>query len=65
MKKILMFIAAMLLAVTAWATSLRCNIDESTLMWTGRTRIEWGKMLYEHKCLQNHYFWLTQEQMNQ
>lgn len=60
----MMFLAALVLAATAWATSLVCNIDNGMLFWTGRTRIEWGKMLYEHKCLQDHRFWLTQEQMD-
>jgi len=65
MKKIWMLFAALMLAASVWATSLTCSIDDSGLMWTGKTRVEWGKMLYEHRCLQGHRFWLTQEQMDQ
>lgn len=54
----------LLLAATAYATSLKCSIDDMMLMWTGKTKTEWGKLLYEHKCVNNHYYWLTQEQMN-
>lgn len=64
MKKLMLFALAMLFAISAWATSLVCNIDKMSLMWTGKTKVESGVMLYQHKCIQDHYFWLTQEQMN-
>jgi hypothetical protein len=53
------------IAATAWATTLTCNIDRTHLMWTGQTTMEWGKMLYEHECANEHYIWLTSEQMSQ
>jgi hypothetical protein len=53
------------IAATVWATTLTCNIDRTDLLWTGKTAMEWGKLLYEHKCANDHYFWLTSEQMSQ
>ena len=65
MKKLVLLVAFLLSAVAAFATTHICNIDKTSLIWTGNTRIEWGQLLYEHKCLQDHRFWLTAEQMNQ
>jgi hypothetical protein len=52
-------------AATFWATTMTCNLDGTDLMWTGQTTMEWGKLLYGHKCANGHYFWLTSEQMSQ
>jgi hypothetical protein len=65
MKKLLMIFVVLLIAVSVYAASLTCNIDRGSLMWTGRTKTDHAVLLYEHKCLYNHYFWLTSEQMNQ
>jgi hypothetical protein len=53
------------IASTAWATTLTCNIDRTPLLWTGQTTVEWGQILYGHKCANEHYFWLTSKQMSQ
>jgi hypothetical protein len=65
MKKLMLLVLAVLLAATVWATTLVCNIDKMTLVFTGKTKAEYGVLLFEHKCLNNHRFWLTSEQMNQ
>lgn len=65
MKKLMLFLFLAFLAVSAWATTMVCNVDRLSLQWTGKTKIDTGIMLFQHKCIQNHYFWLTQEQMNQ
>jgi hypothetical protein len=53
------------IASTFWATTLTCHIDRTHLMWTGQTAMEWGQLLYEHKCANEHSIWLTSEQMSQ
>ena len=63
MKKILAFLFLTFLAVSAWATTMVCNIDKMTLMFTGKTKSESGVLLFQHSCAQNHIFWLTSEQM--
>jgi hypothetical protein len=65
MKKVLMVLAMLVVAATLWATSLTCSIDDYSLIWTGKTRVDraTSKMLYQHKCINSHYYWLTSEQM--
>ena len=65
-KKLVLSVLAMLFTVSAWATSLVCSLDKMSLMWTGKIKVDTStaQMLYQHKCIQNHYFWLTQEQMD-
>jgi hypothetical protein len=65
MKKLMLMLVFMLLAVAAYATTLKCNIDGSGMYFTGKVETEWGKLLYEHVCfVGQHRFWLTAEQMN-
>jgi len=52
------------IAATTWATTLTCTIDRTHLIWTGQTAVEWGQILYEHKCVNQHCIWLTLEQMS-
>ena len=63
MKRLMLAVFLAFLAVTAWATTMICNIDKMTLFFTGKTRAEQGTLLFQHKCPQNHVFWLTSEQM--
>jgi hypothetical protein len=65
MRKVLAFLFLALLAASAWATTLLCNIDKLSLHFTGKTKSEQGILLFQHQCPQRHTFWLTQEQMNQ
>ena len=55
-------IAATLVCVAAgaFAVSATCPIDNLSMMWTGKTRVEMGKMLYEVKCVQGHTSWVVQ-----
>ena len=64
MRRLIAFLFLTFLAVSAWATTLVCNIDRGSLRWTGKTKID-QVMLFEHKCIQDHTFWLTSQQMNQ
>lgn len=65
MKKILMLLVALLITVSVWATTLTCSLDDMTLFWTGKTKVDQAtaQMLFQHKCINNHYFWLTSKQM--
>jgi len=54
------FIAALLLssfAVIAYA-AMTCSKDGTLLTWTGSTNTSGGRLLYEHKCMNGHVFWL-------
>ena len=53
-------IALVSVAVGAFAVSATCPIDNLSMMWTGKTRVEMGKMLYEVKCLNGHTSWVVQ-----
>jgi hypothetical protein len=37
----------------------RCQYDSNSLMWTGKTKTEYGKILKEYKCVTGHIYWLT------
>lgn len=59
-----MMVVALLLAVSVWASPV-CSIDDSGMYFTGKTRSEWGKLLFQHKCfIGGHIYWLTQDQMD-
>jgi hypothetical protein len=62
---LLAFALVLLTSLAAWATSLRCSIDNSSLWFTGKTRTEMGMLLWQHKCASQHIYWLTQAQMGQ
>lgn len=65
MKRLLLLLVLfVLVAASAYATSLKCSIDDLMLMWTGKSKTISGRLMYEHKCVRNHYYWLTSEQMN-
>jgi hypothetical protein len=63
MKRLMLAVLLAFLAVTAWATSVKCNIDNGALHQTGKTKVESGVMLYEHQCPSGHSFWLTAAQL--
>jgi hypothetical protein len=64
-KNIVLLVVFLACAAWAYATSLKCSIDNFNLYFTGKTRTEMGKLLYEHKCATGHTYWLTSEQTNQ
>ena len=45
---------------TAYAMNVICPIDNFSMMWTGQTQTEWGKMLYQYKCPGGHITWVVQ-----
>ena len=38
----------------------KCPICNGTMMWTGKTKTEWGKLLKEYKCPVGHIEWRSQ-----
>ena len=44
-------------AVIAYA-AMTCSQDGTLLSWTGKTNSSGGRLLYEHKCMNGHVFWL-------
>lgn len=36
-----------------------CQYDNFSLMWTGETKIEWGQLVKQYRCLSDHIYWLT------
>jgi hypothetical protein len=36
-----------------------CQYDNLPLLWTGKTDIEWGKLVKEYECAAGHTYWLT------
>lgn len=34
-----------------------CQYDGNAMIWTGKTKIEWGKLLKEYKCPIGHIEW--------
>ena len=63
-KGILMVGVLVLASTLVWATTLVCNIDQGNLIYTGHIKVESGVVLYEHRCPQQHTYWLTQQQMD-
>lgn len=54
-------IAALGLAFAAAAyANYNCPIDSSSMYFTGKTRTEMGKLLYEYKCASGHVSWVVQ-----
>ena len=47
-------------AALAYAASVKCPIDKYDMYFTGKTRTEMGKMLYQYKCPNGHIYWIVQ-----
>ena len=41
------------------SNSPSCQFDGSQMIFTGKTKVEWGKLLKEHKCPSGHIAWIT------
>lgn len=59
MKKAIIFVVFILVAAFAFAVprNHKCPICSGTMMWTGETATEWGKLLKEYKCPVGHVEW--------
>ena len=57
-RKFVIIVAVLLSLVTvAFAASFKCPSCNSSMIWTGETKIEWGKMFYLHECPAGHQYW--------
>jgi hypothetical protein len=66
MKKFLFIGVLMLICGLSFAApkSHRCPLCSSTMIWTGKTQTEWGKLVYEMKCSSGHISWEVDERSN-
>jgi len=37
----------------------KCQYDKTTLYMTGKTKVEWGKLVYLYKCAAGHRYWIA------
>lgn len=61
--KTILLISLIIVAVVAagvFGQRYTCAIDNSQMQFTGQTRVEGAKILYEYKCLQGHTAWAVQ-----
>ena len=63
MRWLLIFVLFWLLCGSL-AYSQDCPSCGFSMMWTGKTQIEWGKILRLYKCTAGHLYWQTPEQYN-
>lgn len=61
MKKlaVLFFICMISTMLFATPKSHKCPLCYGTMMWTGETKTEWGKLLKQYKCPLGHFEWRT------
>lgn len=43
-----------------YMNGVECPLDNMSMYFTGKTRTEMGKMLYEYKCPSGHVTWVVQ-----
>ncbi len=55
-KRIIAFVALLVLCVSAvaYADTIRCQICNSPMHWTGETYMDYGKMFKVYECLNGH-----------
>lgn len=61
MKTQLALIPALLLltALAVYAFGPQCPLCNGSMMWTGKTQFEYGKMLKQYRCPAGHIFWMV------
>jgi len=59
MLRLIAVLFLMFTALSAVADApLSCKYDNMSLMWNGRTRVEWGRLEYLCVCPAQHGYWL-------
>lgn len=53
-------VAILLSAVAAYALGVSCPIDGMSMIFTGKTQSDSGKILQEYKCPRGHVQWVIQ-----
>lgn len=59
-RKLMLAVAGVCIVGAAIAQSVKCPIDNFSMTFTGRTKVEMGKMLYEYRCASGHVTWVVQ-----
>ena len=59
MKKILIITLVLLLVTVsiAFAWGKECPVCEGNMYRTGQSTVEYGKILYEYRCVLGHTYW--------
>lgn len=60
MKAIAKWFVIALFTGSAVAASVTCPIDNTGMIFTGKTRVEMGKLLHEYRCPVGHTTWVVQ-----
>lgn len=57
----LALIPALLLlsAIAVYAFGVSCPLCNASMIWTGQTQFEYGKMLKQYRCPAGHTFWMV------
>jgi len=51
---VLMFLAV---AVTVMAWGVKCPVDGFSMRFTGYTKVDFGRLMKEYKCVMGHTYW--------
>ena len=50
-------VLSFLALVCAYGANYKCPSCDANMIWTGKTKVEWGKMFYLQKCPSSHEYW--------
>ena len=66
MKKIIFLLSALISTLLIYGAppSHRCPLCSGTMIWTGDTKTEWGKLVYKMRCPSNHVSWEVDNSRN-
>jgi opacity protein-like surface antigen len=53
------FVSVLLVILMAAAYAMTCQLCNGRLWFTGNTRVEYGKLLYEYECASGHSYWVV------
>ena len=59
MKRLTIIAAFLLFSGLAVAYGYKCQYDNSSLYFTGQTKVEYGKLAKLYKCATGHRFWIV------
>lgn len=51
-------VGSVVISSAAFAQNYLCVVDDTPMMWTGRTQADSGKLLKEYRCLRGHTTWV-------
>ena len=63
-KSILIIVIVMIVSVIVFAQTYRCQYDNNSMIWTGKTKTEYGKLTKEYRCPAGHFYWVVDQNSN-